>query len=63
MPAKTTQQSEDVHNPSGSSDMDEAAPYARRSTTPEALTPRTGERACHRGSTALAPRSHGRLAA
>ena len=23
--------------------MDEAAPYARRSTTPEALTPRTGE--------------------
>ena len=63
MPAKITQQSEDVHNPSGSSDMDEAAQDVRRSIAPEALTPRTGARACHRGSTALAPHSHGRLAA
>ena len=63
MPAKITHQSEDVHHPSGSSDMDSAAQDARRSIAPEALPPRTGARAYHRGSTALAPRGHGRLAA
>ncbi len=62
MPAKTSKPSEDLHNPYGDSDMDGAAQYARRSTVPEELPPRTGERACHRGSTALAPRGHGRLA-
>jgi hypothetical protein len=63
MPAKITHQSEDVHHPSGSSDMDAAAQDARGSTPPEALPPRTGERAYHRGSTALAPHHHGRLTA
>ena len=35
---------EDVHTPSGSRDLDEAAQDARGSMTPEALLPQTGER-------------------
>jgi len=58
-----SQTSEDVHTPSGSRDLDEAAQDARGSLTPEALTPQTGERAYHRGSTARAPHRHGRLTA
>ena len=50
-----SQPSEDVHTPSGSRDLDEAAQDARGSMTPEALPPQTGESAYHRGSTALAP--------
>ena len=54
---------EDVHTPSGSRNLDEAAQDARGSMTPEALLPQTGERAYHRGSTALAPHRHGRRTA